>query len=422
MTTPILPKPSDILLFHLSHIDLDGYGAQYMTRAAGYRARYYNADYRDIPYALDQIFDDMSKAKEPCMLLITDLNLTLEQSDMVAQRIQNLGKGSPSSSKKTGKAPAKTSLLSPEMAAMLKGALTASSDEPEAEPIKPLLQLLDHHATGEDSAKKYDWYYLDTERCATRLAFEAIAPYLGDDQRALYASRAEFVDVGDRWLKDDPRFNRAIYLIGLIMEDDQLAPPLVELKRDYRFHMMESFFQLMEQGATLEELERGVYDYRKAFLRERIASDLCENPENTLKEKFHRLAADAVLPEDIPMLRIDSYRTGIFFNWPHDVFRGVAMVLMEQRKQMDIAIRVGGNGRMSLRANENVDVGIISGMYFEGGGHPGAAGGVLRDNRLKDVDQAMRAISMAVTEKKGLVQTCQMQPPEQIEVEPVEKA
>jgi len=201
------------------------------------------------------------------------------------------------------------------------------------------------------------------------------------------------------------------------MEDDQLAPPLVVLKRDYRFHMIESFFQLMEQGATLEELERGVYNYRKAFLRERIASDFCENPENTLKEKFHRLAADAVLPEDVPMLRIDSFRTGIFFNWPHDVFRGVAMVLMEQRKQMDIAIRVGGNGRMSLRANENVDVGIISGMYFEGGGHPGAAGGVLRDNRLKDVEQAMRAISQAVTEKKGLVQACQMQPPE-----PVEKA
>ena len=417
MTTPILPKPSDILLFHLSHIDLDGYGAQYMTRAAGYRARYYNADYRDIPYALDQIFDDMSKVKEPCMLLITDLNLTLEQSDMVAQRIQNLSKsGAAPTQKKSGKVPAKASLLSPEMAAMLKGALSASSeDETEDAPIKPLLQLLDHHATGEDSAKKHAWYYLDTERCATRLAFEAVAPWLSEDQRALYASRAEFVDVGDRWLKDDPRFNRAIYLIGLVMEDDQLAPPLVELKREFRFHMIESFFQLQEQGATLEELERGAYDYRKSFLRERIAAERCENPENTLKEKYHFLSAEAVQPEDVPMLRIDGYRTGIFFNWPHDVFRGVAMELMENRGQMDIAIRVGGNGRMSLRANEGVDVGIISGMYFEGGGHPGAAGGVLRDNRLKDVEQAMRAISQAVTEKKGLAQTCQMQPPEQVE-------
>ncbi|MEW5838235.1 MAG: hypothetical protein AB1717_05325 [Pseudomonadota bacterium] len=411
MTTPTLPKPSEIQLFHLSHIDLDGYGAQYMTRAAGFRARYYNADYRDIPDALEQIFDDMSKVKEPCMLLITDLNLTLEQADMVAQRIQNTGKGAPAPAKKSGKAPAKASLLSPEMAAMLKGALAASSEEDNdsAEPVKPLLQLLDHHATGEDAAKKYDWYYLDTERCATRLAFEAVAPHMNAAQRELYQSRAEFIDVGDRWLKDDPRFNRAIYLIGLIMEDDQLAPPLVELKREFRFHLIESFFQLLEQGATLEELERGAYDYRKNFLSQRIADERRDNPENTLKEKYHFLSAQKVQPEDVPMLKIDGYRTGIFFNWPHDVFRGVVMELMENRGQMDIAIRVGGNGRMSLRANEGVDVGIISGMYFEGGGHPGAAGGVLRDNRLRDVEQAMRAISLAVSEKKGLVQACRME-------------
>lgn len=417
MTTPILPNPADILLFHLSHIDLDGYGAQYMTRAAGYRARYYNADYRDIPTTLDRIFDDMAQVKEPCMLLITDLNLTVEQSDMVAQRMQNFGRsnGTASGGSKSGKAPAKASLLSPEMAAMLKGALAASSEEPEEPAIKPQLQLLDHHATGEDSAKKHAWYYLDTERCATRLAFEAVAPYFDEAQRALYASRAEFVDVGDRWLKDDPRFNRAIYLIGLIMEDDQLAPPLELLKRDYRFHMMESFFQLMEQGATLEELERGVYDYRKGFLRMRIAAALCDNQEATLKEKFHKLSAEAIPLDAVPMLRIDSYRAGIFFNWPHDVFRGVVMELMENRGQMDFAIRVGGNGRMSLRANEGIDVGFISGMYFEGGGHPGAAGGVLKDNRLKDVKQAMRAISQAVTDRKGLVQACQMQPPEQVE-------
>lgn len=415
MTTPTLPPPSDILLFHLSHIDLDGYGAQYMTRAAGYRAHYYNADYRDIPSALDSIFEAMSKVKEPCMLLITDLNLTLDQADMVAQRIETLHKGGAAPrAKSPGKPQAKASLLSPEMAAMLKGALAASEDSAaDDSPAKPLLQLLDHHATGEDAAKKHAWYYLDTERCATRLAFEAVAPHLPAAERARYASRAEFIDVGDRWLKDDPRFNRAIYLIGLIMEDDQLAPPLVELKREFRFHLIDAFFTLLEQGATLEDLERAAYDYRKDFLHQRIEEERRNNPENTIKDKYHYLSATQIKPEHVPMLRIDSYRTGLFFNWPHDVFRGVVMELMENRGQMDIAIRIGGNGRMSLRANEGVDVGIISGMYFEGGGHPGAAGGVLRDTRLKDVDQAIKAITQQVTEKKGLVQPCSLEPTRQ---------
>ncbi|MFZ5466513.1 MAG: DHHA1 domain-containing protein [Pseudomonadota bacterium] len=392
MTTPILPN-RDVLLFHLSHNDLDGYGAQYMTRAAGFRARYYNADYRDVPATLERIFADMAKAREPSLLLITDLNLTSEQADMVARRIGGMGGAEAAPS-----APARNGLLSPDMAAMLKQTLAGERPKPE-------VMLLDHHATGEDAAAKHAWYHLDTSRCASRLAFEAVAPYLDEQARALYAARAGFIDVGDRWLKEDARFHRSIFLIGLMMEDDQLAPPLDEAKREYRFHLMESFFRRMEEGASLEELERAVYDFRKDFLKGRVDDGVYADSETPLKDKFHKLSA-LMLPEGaIPMLRIDGYRAGIFFNWPHDVFRGVVMELMENQGKMDMAIRVGGNGRMSLRSNNGVDVGIIAGRYFEGGGHPGAAGGVLKDNRLKDVNQALRSISQAIVDRKGQVET-----------------
>jgi len=391
MTTPILPN-RDILLFHLSHNDLDGYGAQYMTRAAGFRARYYNADYRDVPATLERIFADMAEAEEPALLLITDLNLTAEQADMVARRI---GGGGEAETKPS--APAKTGLLSPDMAAMLKQMFAGTRPASE-------VMLLDHHATGEDAAAKYAWYHLDTSRCASRLAFEAVAPYLDAQARTLYAARADFIDVGDRWLKEDARFHRSIFLIGLMMEDDQLAPPLDEVKREYRFHLMESFFRHMEEGASLEELERAVYDFRKDFLKGRVPDSVYADRETPLKDKFHKLSA-LMLPEDaIPMLRIDGYYAGIFFNWPHDVFRGVVMELMENQGKMDMAIRVSGNGRLSLRSNNGVDVGIIAGRYFEGGGHPGAAGGVLKDTRLKDVSQALRSISQAILERKGQVE------------------
>lgn len=406
MTTPILPN-RDTLLFHLSHNDLDGYGAQYMTRAAGFNARYYNADYRDVPATLDRIFEDMAKVNQPALLLITDLNLTLDQADMVARRIDGMGSAdAPKESfKGTSKAKAKPGLLSPDMAAMLKQSLAQETDVAEEGPrVKSEVMLLDHHATGEDAAEKHDWYYLDTSRCASRLAFEAVAPYLDEKAQALYAARAEFIDVGDRWLKDDPRFHRSIFLIGLMMEDDQLAPPLDSLKREYRFHLMDAFFEKMEQGASLEELERAVYDFRKNFLSGRIADEALSDSEKPLKDKFHKLCAEVIPPDQIPMLRIDGYRAGIFFNWPHDVFRGVVMELMENQGKMDMAIRVGGNGRMSLRSNNGVDVGIISGRYFEGGGHPGAAGGVLKDNRLKDVNQALRSISQTIVERKGQVE------------------
>ena len=37
---------------------------------------------------------------------------------------------------------------------------------------KITLQLLDHHGTGKKSSEKYDWYYLDTSRSATKITYD----------------------------------------------------------------------------------------------------------------------------------------------------------------------------------------------------------------------------------------------------------
>jgi len=356
MSTPALIIPEGCL-YHLSHTDLDGYGAQYMLDAAarhqGLERRFFNADYRDIPLAIDRICEAIAEAGKPAGILITDLNLSLDQANQLRRRVRKLR-------------------------------------------LPVTLQLLDHHATGADCAEKYDWYHLDTDRCATKLAYEAVHDMLPEDERATYAARADFVDVGDRWLKDSPDFRKAIYLIGLVMQDDHLAPPLAELKRDYRFHIIGSFFRQLEGDDSLEQIERGLYDNRKAFLSGRIDDAVINDPELPLNDKFHLLSADTLNEATVPMLEIDGFRAGVFFNWPHDVWRGVIMDWMESRKKMDFAIGVRGNGKLSLRANPGVNVGEISAKYFKGGGHPGAAGGELRETRLRDLNHAVSAIKQAI--------------------------
>lgn len=353
MTTPQIIQPEG-WVYHLSHTDLDGYGAQFMLKASGLKAFFFNADYRDIPLAIDQIVEQILEKGEPAALLITDLNLSLDQAEQIDKRLRKLK-------------------------------------------VPTTLQLLDHHATGADCAAKFGWYHLDTERCATKLAYESVAHLLPEAQRAQYAERANFVDRADRWLKEEPQFRKALYLLGLVMQDDHLAPPLRELKRTYRFHLIEQFFVAHERGDNLETIERSLYDLRKQFLEGRIEKSDFDDPELPLNDKFHLLSA-AVLDEDtVPMVDIDGHRAGIFFNWPHDVWRGVIMDMMEARQKMDIAISVRGNGKLSLRANPGVDVGAISAKYFRGGGHPGAAGGELKDNRLRDLDHAVSSIKQTVS-------------------------
>lgn len=354
MSTPQL-KDTDRVFYHLSHTDLDGYGAQYMLRAAGIRARYYNADYRDIPAALDEILASIRADRQPATLLITDLNLSVDQARELAKRVEGLN-----------------GLVS--------------------------LQLLDHHATGAEAAAAHDWYYLDTDKCAALLTYEACAHLMGESERERMQARARLIDVGDRWLKWETDFTRAIYLIGLVMEDDHLAPPLVELKRAYRFHLMDECFKHLEKGESLEHLERSLYDIRKAFLKGRIEKAVFADAERPLKDKYHYLSAQLLNLDDVPMIEIDGAKAGVFFNWPHDVYRGVIMELMENRRLMDMAISVRGNGRLSLRSNEGVNVGEISSKYFGGGGHPGAAGGALKETRLRDARHAVKAILNTVQE------------------------
>ncbi|WP_407275027.1 DHHA1 domain-containing protein [Halothiobacillus sp. DCM-1] len=355
MTTPRLLTPEDPagLVYHLSHTDLDGYGAQFMLKAAGVNTVCFNADYRDIPLAMDVIVEQILERGQPANLLLTDLNLTLDQADQIDKRIKKLK-------------------------------------------VPTQVQLLDHHATGAEVAAKYPWYHLDTERCATKLAFESVADRFDETRRAQYALRADFVDIGDRWLKDEPLFRKALYLLGLVMQDDHLAPPLSEMKREYRFHLIEEFFARHERGENLESIERALYDLRKAFLQGRIDDAERDNPDIPLNDKFHILSARLLDETTVPMLTIDGVRTGIFYSWPHEVWRGVIMDMMETRKIMDMAISVRGNGKLSLRANPGVDAGAISAKYFKGGGHPGAAGGELRENRLRDLNQAVSIIEQTI--------------------------
>ena len=358
MTTPALITPTGTL-YHISHTDLDGYGAQFMLKAAGIQTQCFNADYRDIPVVVDRVVEEILAKGEPAGILLTDLNLTLDQADQIDKRVKKLK-------------------------------------------VPTTLQLLDHHATGADVAAKYDWYYLDTERCATKLAYESVAALMPEAKQAQYALRADFVDMGDRWLKDEPLFRKSLYLLGLVMQDDHLAPPLAEMKRAYRFHIIESFFAAHERGENLETIERSLYDIRKQFLEGRIDKADIQNPELPLNDKFHLLSAAVLDETTVPMVLIDGVKTGIFYNWPHDVWRGVIMDMMETRKVMDMAIGVRGNGKLSLRANPGVDAGAISAKYFRGGGHPGAAGGELKDNRLRDLDHAFSIIKQTINPEPSI--------------------
>ncbi|MEF3192154.1 MAG: hypothetical protein K6347_06400, partial [Campylobacterales bacterium] len=80
-------------LFHLSHIDLDGYGCQWVSSHYLKDAIYYNSNYgNEISARLSQMVADIRAAgpNEPILALITDLNLTTPQCQQIDSAVAKL--------------------------------------------------------------------------------------------------------------------------------------------------------------------------------------------------------------------------------------------------------------------------------------------------------------------------------------------
>ncbi|HHS91738.1 MAG TPA: phosphoesterase, partial [Campylobacterales bacterium] len=153
-------------IYHLSHIDLDGYGCQYLVNAcfsenSEYKLESYNANYGpEVKARLEEIITNINREKfvgndSEHLILVTDLNLTTKEARWLEEQAINIG---------------------------------------------AKIQLLDHHGSGEKTAEQYAWYYLDTKRCATLITYEWLKKHYLFDEENEYAQIVKAINAIDIWV------------------------------------------------------------------------------------------------------------------------------------------------------------------------------------------------------------------------------
>src|SRR5574344_1957778 len=98
------------------------------------------------------------------------------------------------------------------------------------------LQLLDHHITGKSSAAKYDWYFLDDKRCATKIVFD----YLLKEFKAPlndYKECVDTVNAVDIWLENEKKnFEFGKVLMSMVTKAREIISILFHsLDTDFKF-------------------------------------------------------------------------------------------------------------------------------------------------------------------------------------------
>ncbi len=316
-------------IYHLSHTDLDGYSCQLVMQRTKHDMHFYNANYgAEVPERLSQILEALEHEDE-AMVLITDLNLTADESRKLDTDIRRLNE--------KGK--------------------------------KITLQLLDHHGSGKESADRYGWYSLDTQRSATKITYDYAKEHGWlTDEPGWMSQYVDVVNAVDLWLQHEKEhFEYGKVLMRLVSETRELNRTVfAEQDRRYKLTLLTEAAGMVGTPNAPIVLDEKIHAMKKAFFR--------QDEDDTLDNLSTRYIV-SLFGEKRPEMTIyyRGYRGFLSYGIGNTSIIGNGFLVAYP--EYDFIVDVSPRGTMSLRANNNVDVSKIAREWAGGGGHPNASGG-----------------------------------------------
>jgi oligoribonuclease NrnB/cAMP/cGMP phosphodiesterase (DHH superfamily) len=319
-------------LYHLSHIDLDGYGCQYLTEKQFEKAHYYNANYGpEVKARLEEIVAQIERdrfldPKLEALILVTDLNLLTKEGHYIEREKERLG----------------------------------------AE-----LLLLDHHATGASAAEKFDWYRLDTSRCATLITYAWLREEYGFDTEEEYKTIVDAINAIDIWLDNHTLFEYGKVMLGMISGAREINRVMFpEQDRTFKFSLIAAAAERIHETDAPILLDDELHQIKKAFFTQ---------GQNNTKDNLVAISITKLLTQQRARLEISymGYKGILGYNVGNTSIMGNTFLV--ENPDMDFYMDVNYRGGFSLRSNDKLNVSLMAAKIGNGGGHPNASGGKIKD-------------------------------------------
>jgi len=316
-------------LYHLSHIDLDGYGCQYLTKDCFNTIECYNANYGpEVTARLEEIVKKIEQDRFiygeniEALILITDLNLSTKEGNWIEKEVMRIG---------------------------------------------AKLQLLDHHATGKSAAERFAWYKLDSSKCATRITYEWLQQHYAFDKADSYANIVNAINAIDIWKNEDRLFEYGKVMLGMISGAREINRILFPQEdRAFKLSLIEAAKARLEHKDAPIVLDDDLHQIKKHFFRQK---------ENDTKDNLVAYFVTKLLTQDRQRLTIHykGYKGILGYNVGNASLIGNSC--MVNNPDYDFYMDVNFRGNFSLRSNDKLDVSAMAALIGNGGGHPNASGG-----------------------------------------------
>jgi len=310
---------------HLSHIDLDGYSCQLVMSYTPYKIFNYNANYgAEVKQKLEMILENITKSKEKSIILITDLNLTADESRWLNNQVNQT-----------------TNIR---------------------------IILLDHHGSGEESAKKYKWYFLDVERCATKITYDYVKENFEFDEPVWMEKFVNVVNAVDLWKKDEvENFEYGKVCMRLVNETRELSRVMFATEdNNYKLSLLAEASKYIDEDDAPILLDDKIHQLKKEFFQVNENGTL-----DNLATKYVVALLGKKRSENT--IYYKGYRGFLSYGVGNTSIVGNGFLV--EYPEYDFIVDVSYRGAMSLRANNKVSVALIAKEWANGGGHPNASGG-----------------------------------------------
>lgn len=317
------------IVHHLSHTDLDGYSCQLIMKYTPYTIFNYNANYgAEVKQTLESMLENIVKQHLDAIILITDLNLTSDESKWLNNEVEKLNNN--------------------------KKNIT--------------LILLDHHSTGEESAGKYEWYFLDTTRCATKITYDYAKEKFELNEPEWMQKYVDIVNAVDLWKMDEEEnFEYGKVCMRLISETRELNKIMfAEADNSYKISLLHEATKFIGKEDANIALDNNIHTLKKEFFK----LDKDDTLDNLSTFYIVKLLGEAKGDKTI---YYKGYRGYLSYGVGNTSIVGNGFLLTYP--EYDFIVDVSFRGTLSLRANNGVNVAQISKEWCGGGGHPNAAGG-----------------------------------------------
>lgn len=347
-------------IHHLSHVDLDGYSCQLVINHTPYKTEKYNANYgAEVKAKLELILENIHRSNEPSIILITDLNLTADESKWLHNEVNKLN-----DAKKGVK-----------------------------------IVLLDHHGSGEESAKKYEWYYLDTFRSATKITYDYAKEHLNLDEPEWMQKYVDVVNAVDLWKQEEEfNFEYGKVCMRLINETRELNRVMFsDADTEYKLSLLfESTKYINEEDANIV-LDDNIHKIKKEFFK-KDKNDTLDN----LATKYIVELQGAL--RSTHTIYYKGYKGFLSYGVGNTSIIGNGF--LTTYPDYDFIVDVSYRGTMSLRANNKVSVATIAKEWVDGGGHPNASGGRIQGFKEQyRYDKVKEQIEKLINDKEAVAGT-----------------